>query len=188
MDFNMVHSYEDISEESGPAAEPVTLQEVKSYLRLEGFQADDDSPADTFDYDDDLIEELIVAGRVWCEKKTDCSLVTKTIRAYITNLSGRQVLPAGPVTGSVTAVNCSGDSVEVELFGSQFPELKTPKQADLTLTYEAGYTPQTIPKGLKQAILAYCAATYENRGDEEGSNLGLAAKLCKPYVKASAWA
>lgn len=191
MNFNLVHSVEDISEDSGPAAEPVTLQEVKDYLRLEGFSADDDSPADEFDFDDTLIERIIVAGRQWCEAKTGCSLVTKLINAYVTNLSGRLSVPAGPVTGTITAVNSDGDAIDsesIKVVGTKFPELVLPKQADMTLTYEAGYTPTTIPKGLKMAILAYCAAVYENRGDEDQADLKQARQLCGPYIKYSAWA
>lgn len=274
MNYNLVHSVEDISEDSGPAAEPVTLQEAKDYLRLEGFGGDSSSglamqsplslpftsgasvlsallqtdgavvttvqregigysivtgiPAgrqcvvnygagtitfpiasngsetvdinygisgaagtvDDFDFDDTLIENLIIAGRTWCEEKTGCSLVTKLINAYVTNLSGRLQVPAGPITGTVTAINSDGDAIDaakILLIGTKFPELKDPKQADMILSYAAGYTPSTIPKGLKQAILSYVAATYENRADDKTADLKQAAQLCGPYIKYSAW-
>lgn len=41
--YNLIHLVEDISEESGSAGEPVTLSEVKDYLRLEGFGGDSSS-------------------------------------------------------------------------------------------------------------------------------------------------
>lgn len=43
MDFNLAYDGENISEDSGPVTEPVTLQEVKDYLRLEGFAGDSSS-------------------------------------------------------------------------------------------------------------------------------------------------
>lgn len=274
MNFNLVHSVEDISEDSGPASEPVTLQEVKNYLRLEGFGGDSSSglamqeplslpfnsgasvqsallqvanvvptnviregvsysrttgtpgsrqyvfdgtagtvtflsnsngsetvdiqygisgaagTIDEFDFDDTLIESLVVAARTWCEARTGCSLVTKTINAYLTNLSGRIQLPGGPVTGSVTGVNSDNDAIDsdcIKLVGTKFPELVSPKLADMTISYTAGYDPNTIPKGLKQAIFAYIAACYENRGDADTADLKQAAQLCGPYIKYSAW-
>ena len=59
--FNAIHNVEDITG-SGTIAEPVSLQEAKDYIRLESFQEDDDSPADQFDFDDDLITSLITDG------------------------------------------------------------------------------------------------------------------------------
>lgn len=273
MNFNLVHSVQDISNESGPAAEPVTLQEIKNYLRLEGFvgggssglsmqeplslsfttgvfvqdallQQDGvvpvqvsreglvysrttDAPGnrqynfdgstgtitfqnesngsetvdvsygiegeagttDEFDFDDDELEDMIVSGRQWCEARTGCSLVTKRIQAVITNLCGRTTLPAGPVTGTITGINSDGDDLEdIVTVGSVFPELKSHKYADMVFTYDAGYTPTTIPKGLKNAVKSFVAALYENRGDADKADFSTAARLCAPFVKYGAYA
>ena len=186
MDFNLAYDGENISEDSGPVTEPVTLQEMKDYLRLEGFQDDDDSPADEFDFDDTLIETMIQGAREWVEGKTGCSLVWKRMQVPITNLSGGISLPYGPVIGTVTAVNSCGVEItsdNIRLVGTKFPVLKLPRQADMVLTYDVGYNILTCPGGLKDAIKAHVAACYENRGDEGKADLSLASKLCGPYVK-----
>lgn len=41
--YNCIHSIEDISDESATSGEPVSLDEIKKYLRLEGFNGDSSS-------------------------------------------------------------------------------------------------------------------------------------------------
>lgn len=273
MNYNEIHSVEDISDESGEVTEPVTLTEAKNYLRLNGLgvaganisvkeplyltiatsnfvqsgllQGDDvriisvereglgynevdgtpgnrqfdhdpdlgritfeqdgagleikvvfglsnESEAPTnFDFDDDLIQMLITGARERLEIFTGCSLIPKRIQAVITNLCGMTSLPAGPVTGDVTATDSEGTEIvagDIKLVGSKFPDLKLPMQCEMTLTYNAGYS--TLPKGLKNAILAEVAYRYENRGDEspDAGICKAAIVLANPYKRASAFA
>lgn len=191
MDFNLAYDGENISEDSGPVTEPVTLQEVKDYLRLEGFQDDDDSPADDFVFDDTLIETMIQAAREWCEAKTGLSLVWKRMQVPVTNSMGGISLPYGPVIGTVTAVDSEGDEIvsnDIKLTGTKFPSLRLPKKANMVLTYDVGYNILTCPGGLKDAIKAHVAACYDNRGDEGKADLSLAGKLCGPYIRSGMFA
>lgn len=185
MNYNMIHSVEDISDESGEVTEPVTLAEMKDYLRLAGFDESGE-----FTFDDSLIESMITGARERMEIYTDCSLVQKRISAVITNLCGNISLPAGPVTGTVTAVDSEGEDIvqtDIKLIGTKFPDLKEPLQAEMTLTYDAGYA--SLPKGLKNAIMAEVAYRYENRGDEkEGTGVCKDAMiLASPYKRGSAF-
>lgn len=179
-------SFDDISSSSDVVTEPVTLDEIKDYLRLSGF---DDSGE--FSFDDVLLQTMIKSGREYCEAKTGCSLIPKTIRAYITNGLGMILMPAGPVTGIITGVNEADVSItdQIKLVGSQFPQLRLPLGQNMVFEYEVGYTVGTIPAGLKQAIMAWVAYVYEHRGDElDKQQPQQAATLCKPFVKYSAWA
>lgn len=192
--YNLVHSIEDISSGSGEIVEPVTLEEMKNYLRLEGWDNSGE-----FDFDDALILSMITDARIFCEKKTGCSLIPKTIAAYITNGLGMLSLPAGPVTGTVSIVNEAEVAIEadkIKLFGTKFPQLRLPIGHLLTATYTAGYNAidesggsNPIPEGLRNAIKAHVAENYEHRGDEQDTApvFKMAAMLCKPYVKYSAW-
>jgi uncharacterized phiE125 gp8 family phage protein len=189
--YNHIYSVDDISNESVEVEEPLTLQEVKKYIRLEGF-TDDDSPGDDdFDYDDDLIEDLITEGRVWVEKYTGLHLISKTLQVVLLNQAGGIELP-GPVTGSVVVKNQDGetiDSDEYSLIGSQFKRLESTFDTKITLEYEAGYTRTNIPKGLKTAIRAYVAYAYTHRGEEidDKALTESAARKARPYRRLSLW-
>jgi uncharacterized phiE125 gp8 family phage protein len=194
INYNLVHSIEDISSGSGEIVEPVTLEEMKAYLRLEGWDSSGE-----FDFDDALILSMITDARIFCEKKTGCSLIPKTIAAYITNGLGMLSLPAGPVTGTVSIVNEADitiDPATIKLFGTKFPQLKLPIGKLMVATYEAGYSgidesggANPIPEGLRNAIKAHVAENYEHRGDEQDTipAFKMAATLCKPYIKYATW-
>lgn len=273
MNYNLIHSVEDISDESGEVTEPVTLAEAKNYLRLNGlgvegtsvvmkeplyltipssnfvqsgllqgdtvviqsvereglgysevegtpgnrqfshdpvlgritFELDgvgleikitygilnvSEAPTD-FDFDDELLSMMIAGSRERLEIYTGCSLIPKRIQAVITNLCGMTSLPAGPVTGDVTATDSEGEEIltdDIKLIGTKFPDLKEPLQSEMNLTYNAGYS--TLPKGLKNAILAEIAYRYEHRGDEspDAGVCKAAMVLANPYKRASAYA
>lgn len=185
MKVNLIHTIENTSEESG-STEPVTLQEVKDYLRLEGY---DESPAGEFDFDDDLIESLITEARVWVEKYTGQSLIPKTLQVVLLNQAGYIELP-GPVTGAIVITDKDGNTIDsstYNLIGSQFPKLVTTFSNDITLTYNAGYA--QCPDGLKNAIKAYIAENYEHRGDEQPDKAltERAARKARPYRRVVVW-
>lgn len=188
--YNLVHNVQDISDESGVITEPVTLTEMKKYLRLD----------DSFVFDDALISDMITGARQFCEVKTGCSLIPKTIAAYITNGLGMLSLPAGPITGNVTLIDEALVAIaadKIKLFGGKFPQLRLPLGINMTATYSAGYAfidgsgviANKIPEGLRDAIKAHVAEAYEHRGDEQDSYpvFKTASILCKPFIKYSAW-
>lgn len=181
--YNHIYSVEDITNESGEATEPVTLKEMKDYLRLD-VSDDDDSPGDEFDFDDRLIEELITEGRIWAEEFTGLHLIEKSLRVVLLNQAGMIELP-GPVTETPIIKDREGETVDSDTYvfiGSLFLRLETTFWDRITLEYEAGYTADTIPKGLKGAIKAYVAYCFEHRGDEtEKSVPESAARKARPF-------
>lgn len=175
--YNLVHTVKDITDSSGDPTEPVSLAEVKSYMRLEGFQDVDESDSTEFDDDDDLIETLIVTARKKLEKLYGISLVTKTLRAVITNLAGDIEIPQGPVISITSLKDKSGTAIadytitgytEDERDENQFNDFLTleyPSCEKMVMVYEAGYT--DVPEALKIEILRYVTWLFTYRGDKE---------------------
>lgn len=170
MNYNAVVSVEDITDESD-LSEPVTLQEVKDYIRLEGFVDIDESTADElsdFDFDDDLIEGIIIPGaRQLIEETAGISLIPKTLEAVITNLCGMIEIPYGPNVVVSELLDCEGVEIESDNYrvvGNKWKNLQWPCYKHMKITYEAGYT--TLPAALKLDLLRLCAYMYENRGDD----------------------
>lgn len=150
--------------------EPVTVPEMKSYMRLEGFTGSDGSLSE-FDYDDTIIEEMITAARETIEKYCGISIVTKILRAVITNCAGLQEIPQGPVNAISTWVGKDGKDLmgTYKILGRQFPTIKTPNSAEMVIEYIAGYT--SVPKTLKIAIMKQVCWDYEHRGNESKEDI-----------------
>lgn len=185
MNYNAIISVEDVSDESGVITEPVTLQEVKDYLRLDGYVDAEDSTSDDlseFDFDDDLIEEMITACRQLMEQKSGLSLVNHTWEAVITNLCGMIEIPYGPVISITSLLDCEGTEIESEYYkiiGNKWKYLAYPCNDNMTITYEAGYS--ELPKAIKLDLLRLVAYMYENRGDMTVE--GFASQLARAYSR-----
>lgn len=262
--WNAIINVEDLSEDSGPVLEPATLQEVKDYLRLEGYDqpstgisvqepitldllagqttvtspslvnaviiqltregttytqalatgnlkfthdpetgtlafnnagningeeigvsygyANGGGSSEYFDFDDQLISDMIIEARMWVEKFTGIHCVPKRLQVVYCNGNGYLELP-GPVTGTI-------DSIEtLTLLGANFPKIKSPLTNEATITYPAGYDSGTAPAWVKNAIKAYVADHYEYRGDDAPPAANQrAAGICRPYRRVSVWA
>ena len=173
--------------ESGDITEPVTLQQVKNYLRLEGFVSDD-SGEQEFDFDDTLIEAMITEGRMWAEKFTGQYLVPRILNVVLLNQAGKIELP-GPVIGSIVLTDSEADEIDsgnYDFIGTTYPKLETTFDSRITATYQAGFT--VFPAWVVNTIKAYVAWAYEHRGDDElpGSPIRAAA-IARPYRRVKAW-
>ncbi len=144
-------------------SEPVTVDELKSYLRLNGFIDVNGSTSDVdFSDDDSLLEEIITGARQYMEEALCISIVPKQWRVVVTNCAGEQTLPYGPVTGIVSFSNYEGTAItDYKMIGDS---IGCPRGEKMTVTYSAGYA--NVPKPLKLALLKQCAWDYVNRGDE----------------------
>jgi hypothetical protein len=166
--YNLVHSVKDITNVSGDPTEPVSVTEVKSYMRLEGFQDVTQSEATSFVEDDTLIETLIVAARKRLEKLYGISIIPKTLRATFTNMAGDIEIPQGPVI-SITSLKDRYDNLIVSdnytVVGDDFQTLESPCYEKMVMTYEAGYT--DCPEELKLEIMRMVTYLFENRGDKD---------------------
>ena len=158
---------------SGPALEPVTLDEAKAYLRVE------------HDDDDDVIAALIAGARVHVEAQTRRALITQSWRLIRDSwpASGRiSILPAplrALVAARVYQLDGSTQAIATAAFVADLAAapavlsfaagaLPAPGRviAGIELDVEVGYgdAPADVPEDLRQAIRVLVAHWYENRG------------------------
>lgn len=192
--YNQLHDVADITNESEVITEPVTLEEMKNFMRLEGFENDNESGELDFDSDDELIQELITSAREGLERYCGRSIVPHTWKVLLTNQCGDIELPfsngidtnvSGPVLDSIE--DCNGDDIDEDnykLRGTSFMSLETPLQEKMTLVYSV--TP-TVPKRLKQAIMRDVCFHYENRNDLPGLLAPQALVLANSFKRVSTW-
>jgi uncharacterized phiE125 gp8 family phage protein len=186
MTFNYIYSETDVTSESGVFEEPVSLDEMKDYLRLEGYVDSAESTSDElsdFDFDDRLLTELITTSREKVESLTGTYIIPKTIEVVFTNDCGMIELP-GPNT-QLTELLDSEDaeitSDNYKLIGGMWKYLAYPCYCNMTATLEVGY--ETCPKDLKKEIMRYTSYLYENRGDESVEPFSF--KIAGKYMKKS---
>lgn len=184
--YNLLIDWQDQTNESG-ITEPVSVAEVKQYLRLEGFIDSTESLSSDFDDDDQIIADLITSARERLEDYTGLSFVPKTLEIEFTNLAGNFEIPFGPVNEILYLKDDEGDSISTDDFTVSFNKrvLKSPKYENMTLQYEAGYA--SLPKGLKDAIYKEVAYRYIQRGDENVDGLSREAMVLASKYKTANW-
>ena len=194
-----------------PTAEPLSLQEVKEYLRV------DDAT------DERVVQPLIIAARQFAESHMNRALMQQTITLNIDTALDTEnplwegmrtapdinyyknyvVLPKSPVQ-SVTSVKTYNDSDTATTMaatkyyvdtqreparivlrtGETFPTALRVANA-IEVVYVAGYTSAyAIPEPIRMGMLQHIAYMYEHRGDmyEAQGAPTLMKSLYAPYV------
>ncbi len=183
--YNLLIDWEDQTTESG-IVEPLTVQEVKDYLRLEGFIDDTDSLATDFDDDNTLIAELITSARVRLEEFTGLSFIPKTWEIEFTNEAGWFEIPFGPVTDVISLEDKSGDAILQYSLTFNNKRLRSPQYAEMRMVYVGGYT--DLPSALKEAMYKEVAYRYINRGDINVDGISKEAiSLASPFKETNTW-
>lgn len=184
--YNLLIDWDDQTSESG-ITEPLTVQEVKNYLRLEGFIDQSESISSDFNDDDAIIEDLIRSARERIEEFTGLSLIPKTWEIEFTNLAGNFEIPFGPVNQIVYLKDDMGESISTDNFDISLNGrlLKRPLDANMTMLYEAGFI--SIPKGLKDAMYKEVAYRYMKRGDDNVDGLSKEAMNLASRFKTTNW-
>jgi uncharacterized phiE125 gp8 family phage protein len=170
-----------------PAAEPVTLAEVKAHLKI-----------DTSD-EDVLLATLITAARARAEWHTGRAFVSQswTLRLDAWPRDGVAEIPLPPLGGVTEVAVISPDDIRTVLapaayrvdtasapgrviFRDAAPPLRTRDCIEIAFT--AGYGgAAAVPPAIKEAILEITADLHAHRGDEDGA-VGLAGQaLLAPY-------
>lgn len=181
--YNEVISAKDISDDSGTITEPVSVTEMKNYLRLAAFGGG----SGTLTFDDVLIGDMITAGRQLLEEMLNVSLIFHTWEVIVTNLNGRIEIPYGPVI-KIWQVLDGVDGVTALTYtteGNLWLRLVTPTQRNIKLRYDAGYndlTTERLPMGIKIDLKRLVTYMYFSRGDETKVE-DFAAKLCAKYSR-----
>jgi uncharacterized phiE125 gp8 family phage protein len=165
---------------SGPAVEPITLAEMKAYLRV-----DEDESAQ-----DDLISGLIKAARLTVEAASRRILIEQHWRVVLDRWprDGVILLPLSPliavdairITDAMGAVTELPDDVfEVDTLSeppritvSGAPEPGRPRNG-ISVELRAGFgtNAEAVPATLKLAIRILVAHWFENRGDVAGDQI-----------------
>ncbi len=145
-----------------PASEPVTLAEVKDYLRITG------SGEDTH------LTRLIQIARESAEQYLARSLITQTWKLSVHDFVPSSFpLPYGPVQSITSVKVIARDNSETTIAAANYYLavnkdrliLDTPLLGHIiAVTYVAGYGSATVvPAPIKQAMLTHLAEMYENR-------------------------
>ena len=153
-----------------PAAEPVTLAEVKNHLRI------------AHDSENDLLQGLIRAAREDLERATGMALIDQTWRLVLDGwpLEGRALLARHPVKAvtSVTAFGSEGEARLIDPGSYQVDTLSRPARIHFDMRPEAlrfmngveidfsagfGEAGTDVPDLLRRAIILLAAHWYEFR-------------------------
>lgn len=164
-----------ITRTTDASTEPVTLSEVKTYLRID------------HDHEDDLISDIIIPSvRQFCEQQTRRAFIQQTWTKTLPDFPcGRRIYLDRPPLSSVTsvtyydedgasqtlassryAVNTDNEPGFIQLDSNQsWPVVDDDSQPGVTITYVAGYgsAASDVPAALKQAQLYIINHWWRNR-------------------------
>lgn len=177
---------------TGPAAEPLALQEFKDFLRV------------THDAEDTILALLITTARQMVESLTGRLLLTQDWRLPLDAwpASGLILPPLGPVAGLIAARLRHRDGSETLLASGLFtvrgdrapPVIAFERGAvpapdrplggiELDLRLGHGTNPAQVPADLRQAVRLLAAHFYENRdaSDAGGQPPEAVRALIAPY-------
>lgn len=151
---------------TAPAAEPLTLAEIKLFLRVDG--SDEDS----------LIDTLTVVAREMAEKYLRRMLITQSWRMSQVYVDGQNIaLVPGPVQ-SITSVKTELNGTQTTLDSGDYTlqlndmlELETNPTADkIIVEFVTGYgDAEDVPAPIKQGLLHCISHLYHYR--EESATL-----------------
>lgn len=175
-------------ESSGDITEPVTYEEVKSYLRLSN------------DLEQSMINEMIVGAREFAEEYCGRAFVAKTVTQYVSELDGDTEfdLVIGPVDSISSVVKVDEEGTETALTlnssywltGNKYKTVRTTKYFSTggypDLSYKAIYTTEAdCPTIIKRAIIEIAAEMFQNRtyAPNEFDLLGGQIKMLDKYRK-----
>lgn len=154
-----------------PAAEPVSLAELKAHLRIDGSA------------EDALLGSLIATARHHLEDSTGLALISQGWRLYLDDWpdAGVVEIARGPVAAidAVRAFDELGEESEIPLAGHVLDGVRRPARLSLRTRPEArqaingveidftagfGDAGTDVPDTLRRAMLIHAAQMYEFRG------------------------
>ncbi len=159
----------------GPAVEPITLPEMKAYLRID------------HEAEDDLIAGLIKAARLMVECASRRVMIEQRWRVVMDHWpdGGKVVLPVAPLLAvdGIRVLDANGAATDIpaasieadaandppSIVVSEAPQPgKARNGIEIELRAGFGSTPDSVPATLKLAVKILVAHWFENRGDVVG--------------------
>lgn len=153
-----------------PAVEPLSLDEVKTYLRIDG------------ESENALLLSMIKAAREIAEKYLSASLINQQWRIAYNECVPQEVrLYYAPINSieSIKLIDEAGGETIVDSINyyikadGRFLYFKTiPSAHKIEIVYNAGYgaTAEEIPEILRQGLLALIGKIYERKGRNACTN------------------
>jgi uncharacterized phiE125 gp8 family phage protein len=154
-----------------PAAEPLTLAEVKAHLRLDGGD------------EDPLLTSLIRTAREHLERETGLCLITQSWRFYLDDWPGDDIIRIAKspvqVIQNARVFDADGNAVDVSLEDHLLDAegrparfwLKRPRRPGqpingIAIDFSAGFgqAGTDVPDGLKRAMLLHIGHMFAFRG------------------------
>jgi uncharacterized phiE125 gp8 family phage protein len=157
---------------SGPGAEPLSLEEIKSYLRVDG------------NAEDVLVQSLVLTSRLHIEAALGLALMTQSWKFVLDAwpVDGVVDLPIAPVqqVSDVRVIGKDGTALSLDADGyeldtsSRPPRLyrksdtwPTPGRAhagiEIDITAGFGASADAVPAPIRQALMLLVAHWYEHR-------------------------
>jgi uncharacterized phiE125 gp8 family phage protein len=158
---------------TAPTTEPLTLDEVKSYLRVD------------FNDDDVYIRSLIITARKYCENYQNRAYITQTRELTLDDWPSDDIIeiPRGKLqsitsikykdyAGAETTISSSDYVVSTKsekgriapAYDKSWPSFTAYPLDPITVRYVCGYgTSEDVPETIKQAILFLISFWYDNR-------------------------
>lgn len=147
-----------------PAHEPVSLAEVKLFLRIE------------HDVEDSLLATLISAAREAAEALLDLSCIIQTWQWDVPGAPcAAFTLPRAPVVAILQVQTREREDADWTVLAPSHYQLRgnrvqfaanLPMIAEIRITYEAGLSNDAagVPAAIRHALLQHSATLYESRG------------------------
>lgn len=169
-------------------AEPVTLEDAKAHLRVDGTQ------------EQALINALIAAARTAAEERLGITLLKTTWALTLDAFPcGTVVLPRGPILGVTSVSYYDADGAQQTLDPGAYrlgdrsleptdawPATQPRRTAAVRIVYDAGYgtVPAAVPAPIKAWVLLALGDLYANReasAERPVVTQGFADGLLEPY-------
>ena len=149
--------FEDIQP---PPAEPVTLEDIKLFLRIDHAE------------EDNLLLDLIRSAREQVERRAGVVMIARDVGVTLPSCGLQVRLPMSPVSDLVS-VTQDGRDIPAQLDRRRDPAVLTLASGVdgfLHIVVRAGFgpDPQDVPVPLRQAVLLLVADAYEHRDDAPG--------------------
>ncbi|AAZ68425.1 head-tail connector protein [Ehrlichia canis] len=163
-----------------PTSLPITLSEVKSFLRINNNQ------------DDTLINNLITMASEYAQWYIEKSLMKQTWEISCSGyIPGKIQLLFNPIIKvnyvKITHTNGTEELIDqkyyyVDTIQSYISFNKQIHGNKIEIVYEAGYTDNaSIPAQIKHGILHHVAVSYKNRESENINNLTFIKNIYSPF-------